>query len=591
MRRPTQTVTVGIALPLITSQASPSVQAGGTISDNATLSRGYFPTGTITMHLYGPGDTSCANQIGSSSQPVDSNRTYFGGGITATTPGVYRWQVTYSGDANNSPEGPTTCGDPNETVTVTPRPIASLQVRPATATITAASSQPYQVEGFDAAGNDLGDVTATTTLTIGPVPMAPVDRQLHGALAGPPYCTSATDGTATGMATLQVVAGPICDADLAPAATTAPAGAPQPFTAEGFDAYGNDLGDVTAATGFAIGPDGSCNANVCQAFVTGPHTVIATDGTAINTASLTVTTAATTVILNSDLPTAPLNQPVTLTAVVAPISPATGIPTGKVTYLDGSKTLGSASLIGGSASLTLSSLTLGTHSVTARYAGDPSYGAATSGPVVEVVVRRPVTVAITAPATGAYGHRHRAGRDGHRHHLGGAGRRRSGHLQSRRTGGQGRHRRHGRGRDRPDPDPSRRRPDAYGRRRCLRAPSRGRGQPTPHRHTTVGHAHPHGRSACDHRLGHLDIGSGAIVGSTHSGHGRGRRRESGPRDPPDLSGRRHFAGPSNPSRPAIARDACPGRVRHLRYVPHAWLRGLHRQGGDYGQQPVLPGRE
>lgn len=59
-------------------------------------------------------------------------------------------------------------------------------------------------------------------------------------------------------------------------------------------------------------------------------------------------------------------QPVTLRAVV---TSASGVPTGTVTFFDGSNPLGTANLISGSASFSWSFLSSGSHSITAVYSG------------------------------------------------------------------------------------------------------------------------------------------------------------------------------------------------------------------------------
>jgi hypothetical protein len=58
------------------------------------------------------------------------------------------------------------------------------------------------------------------------------------------------------------------------------------YTAEGFDQYGNDIGDVTNDATYAVG-GGSCSFNSCMVFSDGPETVVGTDGTASGEATLT----------------------------------------------------------------------------------------------------------------------------------------------------------------------------------------------------------------------------------------------------------------------------------------------------------------
>ena len=107
--------------PDLSTTASPAVTLGASVSDTAHLSGGPDPTGTITFHLYGAGDTTCAGTpVFTSTVPVAGNNDYKSGSSTPTTAGVYRWVASYSGDANNKPAGPTTCGDSSEIAYVRP---------------------------------------------------------------------------------------------------------------------------------------------------------------------------------------------------------------------------------------------------------------------------------------------------------------------------------------------------------------------------------------------------------------------------------------------------------------------------------------
>jgi hypothetical protein len=76
---------------------------------------------------------------------------------------------------------------------------------------------------------------------------------------------------------------------LSPASATIAPGGSQAYTAEGFDASNNSLGDVTSATTFTISGTGSCTAASCTSTVAGDHTVTGTDGSAHGTAVLHVT--------------------------------------------------------------------------------------------------------------------------------------------------------------------------------------------------------------------------------------------------------------------------------------------------------------
>jgi len=68
---------------------------------------------------------------------------------------------------------------------------------------------------------------------------------------------------------------------------------------------------------------------------------------------------------------------VTFTASVAPAS-GTATPTGTISFLDSSASLGAATLSGGSAQLTTAALAVGTHSIRAAYSGDSNFAPSTS---------------------------------------------------------------------------------------------------------------------------------------------------------------------------------------------------------------------
>ncbi|SDO23404.1 Ig-like domain repeat protein [Polaromonas sp. JS666] len=88
----------------------------------------------------------------------------------------------------------------------------------------------------------------------------------------------------------------------------------------------------------------------------------------------------TTTALSSSAGTAPVGQNITLTATVTGSSP-----TGTVTFKDGGTTVGSSALSGGVATLATNSLALGSHTLSAEYAGDTNNDPSTSGAVVVAI--------------------------------------------------------------------------------------------------------------------------------------------------------------------------------------------------------------
>jgi parallel beta-helix repeat protein len=160
-------------------------------------------------------------------------------------------------------------------------------ISPASATIGAGGSKTYSAEGFDAANNSLGDVTAETTFSISPDGSC-TNATCTATTAGP-HTVTGTRGSNSDTAALTVTAGALDHLVLSPASATISAGGSQSYGADGRDAYGNSLGDVTASTTFSIEPNGSCTGAACTASVAGAHTVTGTMTGKTGTAALAVT--------------------------------------------------------------------------------------------------------------------------------------------------------------------------------------------------------------------------------------------------------------------------------------------------------------
>ena len=99
------------------------------------------------------------------------------------------------------------------------------------------------------------------------------------------------------------------------------------------------------------------------------------------------TTAATTTTITSTPNPSALGQTVTFTATVS-TDPTSGTPTGSVQFIIDGANFGSAVALGagGSASITDSALSVGTHTITATYSGDATHGGSTSDPLTQTVL-------------------------------------------------------------------------------------------------------------------------------------------------------------------------------------------------------------
>ena len=138
----------------------------------------------------------------------------------------------------------------------------------------------------------------------------------------------------------------------------------------------------------------------------GPHSITASYNGDVNFIASTsaplsqaVTRATSSVALNSSVSPAAYGQTVSLTATITP--QFGGSATGSVTFLDGATPLGSSPVSGNSASLNVSTLTVGSHSLTASYGGDANISGNTSPVVTEGISKATSSVALTSSANPA----------------------------------------------------------------------------------------------------------------------------------------------------------------------------------------------
>jgi hypothetical protein len=158
-------------------------------------------------------------------------------------------------------------------------------------------------------------------------------------------------------------------------------------------------------SGLALSPTGALSGTPTTAGTFGV-TVQVTDAStparvAQKNIGLTIAQAATTTTLASAPNPSTFGQTVTLTATVAPTT-GTGTPTGTVTFAEGTTTLGTTALSGGVVTLTISSLAVGSHSITATYGGDSNFFGGTSTPISQSVGRSSTSTTLTSapnPAT------------------------------------------------------------------------------------------------------------------------------------------------------------------------------------------------
>ena len=102
---------------------------GTSIADQATVSGGYGPTGTVTFNLYN-NSTATGTPLFTDTEPL-SGGVATSTGYTATATGTDYWVATYNGDSNNAVTSGTA-----EPVMITPAsPSINTSQQPATAVV------------------------------------------------------------------------------------------------------------------------------------------------------------------------------------------------------------------------------------------------------------------------------------------------------------------------------------------------------------------------------------------------------------------------------------------------------------------------
>jgi autotransporter-associated beta strand protein len=179
-----------------------------------------------------------------------------------------------------------------------------------------------------------------------------------------------------------------------------------PNTADGtvkFIIDGTDYGNASIINGNAVTAD-ITNLSV------GTHTVTASylgdamfaPSTGTLSGGQTVQPASTSTVLSSSLNSAPAGRSVTFTATISMLFPSSNPPanpTGTVLFFDGSTNIGQMSVASTSgvstAAFSTSTLTVGTHSITASYSGDGNF-TASSGGLPQTVVKIGTTTTVTS---------------------------------------------------------------------------------------------------------------------------------------------------------------------------------------------------
>ena len=323
--------------------------------------------------------------------------------VSTLVVGSHQITAVYSGDTNNTPS---TSAVLTQKVTpvitsalVTAEPLSSTvgqsvtltaQITPASATGTVQFMDGAAILGTPVALSGGKAVFAVASLSLGTHPITAV------------YSGDTINAPATSPAVSQNVGQVISSVLVKSSVTPSQFGQSVTFTATVTPA---------AATGTVQFKDGAANLGAPVSLINGKadlpattlsvglHTITAAyNGDANDTASTSpifnqnVNPAGSSVILSNPNNPSTVGQAVTFTATVTPSSA-----TGTVQFNDGTTILGTPTIAGGQATLTVSTLAVGSHSITAAYSGDPNDAASVSIVMAQKV--NPVTSTVTVTSS------------------------------------------------------------------------------------------------------------------------------------------------------------------------------------------------
>jgi parallel beta-helix repeat protein len=317
--------------------------------------------------------------------------------------GTHTLTATYPGDFNFAPSTSNTItevitGPPSTTIlSVTPNPALPLQPITMTVTVSSAYTTPAGTITFMTGGAPLataslaanGTASATiSTLGAGTYPITAI------------YGGSTEYAGSTSNTVIEVVNGAPTTTSLTSAPNPSNFGQTVTFTAAVASPQSttNPTGSVTFMDGAT--PLGSATLSASEvarfstsSLATGSHNVTAMYGGSTNDNKSTSNTVVQIVNLNtatlsltSSLNPADIGQSVTFTATASGIMP--GATPDTVTFYDGANSIGSSPLnAAGVASISTSSLTLGTHNITAILAATTTHTSTTSTALIENIVQ------------------------------------------------------------------------------------------------------------------------------------------------------------------------------------------------------------
>jgi hypothetical protein len=398
----TQTVNQATTTTTVASNLNPAT-FGQSVTFTLTVqpSVSGTPTGTVTLL---DGTTS----LGTSSLPSGGTAQFTVGGWSA---GSHSITAVYSGDANFTASTSVPLvetvnqGSTTTAISSSANPSAFDQSVTLTATVQSpAGTTAAGVVTFMDGSSSLG--SATLSSNSAQLVVSALTVGTHTITAS--YAGGANLSGSTSAALSQVVNGASTTTSVS--SSTNPSTFSQAVTLSATiqTAFGGSAtGTITFLDGATSLGTATISSNAAQLSLSGlsagSHSITAKyngdanfSGSTSTTLTQTVNQASTTTAVVSATNPSAFGQTVAFTASVQ--SSSSGTPTGNVTFFDGGTSLGSVSLSGTSAQLTLASLSLGSHSISAKYNGDSNYTASSSASLAQSVSQSGSSTALVSSA-------------------------------------------------------------------------------------------------------------------------------------------------------------------------------------------------
>ena len=372
-------------------------QSGAATNVNAAA-RVSCPAGTVTFSIDGTAQTPVSvADVNGQAVATFPDSTLAVGSHTITA--AYSGDTNYTTSATTMPLTQVVQAVTTTTLTATPNPANVGQTITLTAAV--AGSNPTGTVTFLDGTSTLGTASlgANDQATLPIATLAVGTHSITASYAGD--SNNKPSGSTAGSVTVNALPSTTAFSSAPTSATFGQAiefivsvsgtpGGPTPTGMVTLLANSAPIGTVPVTNGQAdfIAPFGATGAGTNM--ITAAYSGDSTYGPSTSeVAALTIAKATPTTVVSSTANPSGPGQAITFTAVV---SGRGGIPTGTVTFLDGTTALGTATLNGNTAILTTSTLAAGAHAITASYSGDANFLASTSAPLSQQVSANGPTV-------------------------------------------------------------------------------------------------------------------------------------------------------------------------------------------------------